>query len=145
MSKEEIVNIMRNFREAFNNKDIEKSLSLFAEDALWINPNGEFKGRKEIERYLNWAFKIIPDQKLIESGVKIIAEEDRAVYEHIMEGSYEGLKFQVLALCIWEFKGNKIQQTRTVFDRLALAKQINKSKMGKIALNSIINQMQKGL
>ncbi|GAG16343.1 unnamed protein product, partial [marine sediment metagenome] len=86
-----------------------------------------------------------PDQKVIESGVKIIAEEDRAVYEHIFEGSYEGMKYQILALCICEFKGDKIQHIRTVYDRLSLAKQVAKGKMAKMAVNSIINQMEKGL
>ena len=83
MSKEELISMMRKFKDAFNKKDLEKSLSFFAEDADWINPNGEFKGKKEIKNYFKWVFEVNTDQKIIESGVKIIAEEDKAVYEHI--------------------------------------------------------------
>ena len=145
MAKEEIISIMRNFKDAYNKKDLEESLSFFTEDADWVNPDGVFKGKEEIKSYFKWVFEIIPDQKLIESGVKIIAEEDRAVYEHILEGSYEGMKYQILALCIYEFKGDKIQHVRSAYDRLSLAKQATKGKIAKTAVNSIIKQMEKGL
>lgn len=145
MAKEEIISIMRNFKDAYNKKDLEESLSFFAEDADCVYPGGVFKGKEEIKSYFKWVFETVPDQKIIESGVKIIAEEDRAVYEHILEGSYEGMKYQILALCIYEFKGDKIQHIRTTFDRLSLAKQVAKGKMAKMAVNSIINQMEKGL
>jgi ketosteroid isomerase-like protein len=145
MAKEEIISIMRNFKDAYNKKDLEESLSFFAEDADWVNPDGVFKGKEKIKSYLKWAFEIIPDHKIIESGVKIIAEEDRAVYEHILEGSYEGMKYQILALCIYEFKGDKIKHVRSAYDRLSLAKQVAKGPIAKTAVNSIIKQMEKGL
>jgi len=145
MAKEEIIKIMRNFKDALNKKDIEESLSFFTEDADWVDPNGVFKGKEEIKKYLKWGFEVSPDQKVIESGVKIIAEEDRAVYEHILEGSYEGMKYQILALCIYEFKKDKIQHIRTVYDRLLEAKQLAKGPIAKTAVNSIINRMEKGL
>jgi len=145
MAKEEIISIMRNLKEAYNKKDIEKSLSFFTEDADWVDPNGVFKGKEEIKNYFKWIFETSPDHKSIESGVKIIAEEDRAVHEHILEGSYEGMKYQILALCIYEFKGDKIQHIRTAYDRLTQAKQLAKGKIVKTAVNSIINRMEKGL
>jgi len=145
MAKEEIIRIMRNFKDAYNKKDLEESLSFFTEDADWVNPDGVFKGKEEIKNYFKWVFETVPDQKVIESGVKIIAEEDRAVYEHILEGSYEGMKYQILALCIYEFKGDKIQHVRSAYDRLSLAKQATKGKIAKTAVNSIINRMEKGL
>jgi uncharacterized protein (TIGR02246 family) len=145
MSKEQLISMMRKFKDAYNKKDLEKTLSFFAEDADWVNPNGEFKGKEEIKNYFKWAFEINPDQKIIESGVKIIAEEDKAVYEHILEGSFEGMKYQILALCIYESKGSKFQHLRSAYDRLSLAKQLAKGPIAKTAVNSIINRMGKGL
>jgi len=145
MSKEELNNMMREFIDALNKKDLEKSLSFFAEDADWLNTEGKFKGKEELKKYLKWVFGISPDQKVIESGVKIIAEEDKAVYEHILEGSFEGIKYQVLALCIYESKGDKFQHLRTTYDRLSMAKQLAKGPVAKTAVNSIINRMEKGL
>ena len=145
MAKEEIISIMRNFKDASNKKDLEELLSFFTEDADLVGPDGVFKGKEEIKNYFKWVFETIPDYKIIESGVKIIAEEDRAVYEHILEGSYEGMKYQILALCIYEFKGDKFQHVRTTYDRLSLAKQVVKGQIAKTAVNSIIKQMEKGL
>jgi predicted ester cyclase len=145
MSKEELISMMRKFKDALNKKDLEKSLSFFAEDADWLNPDGEFKGKEELKKYLKWGFKISPDQKIIESGVKIIAEEDKAVYEHILEGSVEGMKYQILALCIYEFKGDKFQHLRSAYDRLSIAKQLAKGPIAKTAVNTIIKRMEKGL
>jgi len=145
MAKEKLIGIMRNFKDAYNKKDLEESLSFFTEDADWVNPNGVFKGKEELKKYLKWAFEVSPDEKVIESGVKIIAEEDRAVYEHILEGSFEGMKYQILALCIYEFKEDKIQHLRSTYDRLSLAKQLAKGKIAKTAVNSIIKRMEKGL
>jgi len=145
MSKEDLMSMMRKFKDALNKKNLEKSLSFFAEDADWVNPEGEFKGKEEIKKYFKWAFEINPDQKIIESGVKIIAEEDKAVYEHIIEGSVEGMKYQILALCIYESKGEKFQHIRTAYDRLSMAKQLAKGPIAKTAVNTIINRMEKGL
>ena len=145
MSKEELISTMRKFRDALNEKDLEKSLSFFTEDADWLNPDGEFKGKEELNKYLKWGFEISPDQKIIESGIKIIAEEYKAVYEHILEGSFEEMKYQILALCIYEFKGDKFQHLRSVYDRLSMAKQLAKGPIAKTAVNTIINRMEKGL
>ena len=145
MSKEELISMMRKFKDAYNKKNLEKSLSFFAEDADWVNPNGVFKGKEEIKNYFKWVFEVNTDQKIIESGVKIIAEEDKAVYEHILEGSFEGMKYQILVLCIYEFKGDKFQHLRTTYDRLSMAKQLAKGPVAKTAVNSIINRMEKGL
>jgi len=145
MAKEKLIGIMRNFKDAYNKKDLEESLSFFTEDADWVNPNGVFKGKEELKKYLKWAFEVSPDEKVIESGVKIIAEEDGAVYEHILEGSFEGMKYQILALCIYEFKEDKIQHLRSTYDRLSLAKQLAKGQIAKTAVNSIIKRMEKGL
>jgi uncharacterized protein (TIGR02246 family) len=145
MSKEELISMMRKFKDAYNKKDLEKTLSFFAEDADLVNPNGVFKGKEEIKNYFKWVFEINPDQKIIESGVKIIAEEDKAVYEHILEGSFEGMKYQILALCIYEFKKDKFQHLRSAYDRLSMAKQLAKGPIAKTAVNTIINRMEKGL
>ena len=52
MSEEKIASIMRELIESLEAADVEKSLSCFAEDGVWINPNGTFKGKEELRRYL---------------------------------------------------------------------------------------------
>jgi hypothetical protein len=67
------------------------------------------------------------------------------VYEHIIEGSVEGMKYKILALCIYESKGEKFQHIRTAYDRLSMAKQLAKGPIAKTAVNTIISRMEKGL
>jgi uncharacterized protein (TIGR02246 family) len=145
MSKEDLMSMMRKFKDAYNKKDLEKTISFFAEDAIFINPNGEFKGKEKIKNYFKWVFEINSDPKIIESGIKIIAEEDKAVYEHVLEGNIEGMKYQILALCIYESKGDKFQHVRSTYDQLSMAKQLAKGPVAKTAVNSIISRMNKGL
>jgi ketosteroid isomerase-like protein len=52
IAKEEIITIMHNFKDAYNKKDLEESLSFVTEDANWFNPSGTLRGKKEIENYL---------------------------------------------------------------------------------------------
>ena len=52
MFEERIKSIVNGFGEAFVKRDVEKMLSFFAEDAVWVSPAGTFKGKEEIERIL---------------------------------------------------------------------------------------------
>jgi ketosteroid isomerase-like protein len=40
MSEEKIVSAIRDFAEAYVKRDVEKVLSFFTEDAVWVNPVG---------------------------------------------------------------------------------------------------------
>lgn len=46
MLKEELTKLMRDFREALNNEDLEKVLSYLAQDADWIHPTANLRVRK---------------------------------------------------------------------------------------------------
>ncbi len=55
------------------------------------------------------------------------------------------MKWEVLGMCIYEFKNDKIQNLRTVYDRLAQAKQAAKGVIAKGAVTSVVNATEKGL
>lgn len=145
MSVEEIKNTMREFRKALQDRDMEKILSLFTDDGEWIAPEGTFKGKDQIKRYVTWNKQTISDLKITETGMKIVAEGDVGVYEHALSGAVEGAKWETLGLCVYEFAGDKIKSIRSVYDRLAIAKQVSKGIMAKMAVNGILNRMEKGL
>jgi limonene-1,2-epoxide hydrolase len=49
---------------------------------------------------------------------------NKALYEQIIEGvSAHGRTFEASAMSVFEFSGEKIQQYRTLFDRMTLGKQ----------------------
>jgi len=86
-----------------------------------------------------------PDLKVTETGINIMTQENNGVYEHILSGPFEGRKWEVLALCVYEFSGDKIKNVRTDYDRLSLAKQAVKWVFAKRAVSAIINTTEKGL
>jgi hypothetical protein len=56
-----------------------------------------------------------------------------------------GIKGQVPAVCIYEFKNDKIQNIRGFDDRLTIAKQGAKGPFEKMMVNMIVNNLEKGL
>ena len=145
MTEQQIKSIMRDYIKALVARDVEKTLSFFAEDATWVTPSGTFKGKGELKRYLTWENQVTPDLKVTETGIKIMVQGNTGVYEHIFLGTSEGMKWEVLAMCVYEFTGDKIQNLRTVYDRLLIAKQTARGMLAKKAVNSIVNAFEKGL
>jgi len=63
----------------------------------------------------------------------------------MISGTFQGQKWEVLAMCAYEFSNDKIKSMRTVFDRLLMAKQSARGWFATRAVNSIVNAMEKGL
>ena len=135
--------IMHGFIKALGERDIEKALSFCAEYTSWVTPEGTFNGREELRRYLTWSSRITSSIRA--TGIEAIVQGNRGAYEHVLEGTSEGIKWKVLALCVYEFENDKIRSLRTVYDRLSVAKQVAKGGMAGVAVNTIIKRMEKGL
>ncbi len=145
MPDEKILKIMRDCFGAMEKGDVEKGLSFWAEDAVWVTPAGTFKGKEEVKRYLRWMAESMQDVKITETGNGIIAQGDKAFIEHNIAGTFRGMRAEVLAMCTWEFNNGKIQRMSTVMDRLSMARQGAKGWLAKWLVNSIVKQAEKGL
>ena len=144
MADEKIPGIMRDFVKTLSEGDVEKTLSYFTEDGIWVNPNGTFKGKDELRRYLTAMSQNMQDVAVTETGNGIIVQGNKAFFEHVIAGTIEGKRAEVLAICAYEFSGDKIKETRTTYDRLLMAQQAAPW-FGKWMVNSIIKQAEKGL
>jgi ketosteroid isomerase-like protein len=151
MSEKKIESIVRDFGEAFVKRDVEKMLSFFAEDAVWVSPVGTFKGKEELKHVLTWDTQIMPTVKSRRSGIGIMIKENKAVTEDISEGEYEGKKYEVPAITVFEFSDDKIQHIRLFYDKLSIIKQVTMQYEGvtgwfaKSLVNSIVKRAEKGL
>jgi len=145
MAEEKIASIMRDVSKTLETGDVEKALSFFAEDGVWVTPNGTFKGKRELRRYLTYMAQSMRDVTVTETGNKIIAQGNKAFYEHVIAATIEGKRVEALAMCAWEFTNDKVQEVRTVYDRLLMAKQAAKGWFAKTLVNSIVKQVEKGL
>ncbi len=126
MSEEKIVSVIRDFVEAIVKQDVEKALSFLAEDVVWVQPEGIFKGKEEVKCLLAWLPKSFwySQLKIRDAGFGILVKGNKAVYEQIIEGiSAHKRTFEAPAISIFEFNGEKIKQYRTLCDRMTLGKQ----------------------
>ena len=144
MADEKIPGIMRDFVKAMEKGDVEKQLSLLTEDAVWANPNGTFKGKEELRRYLTVMSESMQDVTVTECGNGIIVQGNKAFFEHVIGGTMKGRRAEVLAMCAYEFSGDKIKEVRTTYDRLSMAQQAATG-LGKWMVNLIVKQAEKGL
>jgi uncharacterized protein (TIGR02246 family) len=145
MNDEKIASIMRDLIKSLETGDVEKTLSLFAEDGVLVNPDGTFKGKEELRRYLANSAQSMRDMTVTETGNKIIVQGNKAFYEHVIAATIEGKRAEGLAMCAYEFTNDKIQEVRTVYDRLLMAKQAAKGWFARTLVNLIVKQAEKGL
>ena len=145
MNDEKIASIMRDFIKSLETGDVEKMLAFFTEDGVMVNPDGTFKGKEELRRYLTNSSQTMQDVSVTETGNKIIVQGNKAFYEHFISVTIEGKRAEGLAMCAYEFTNDKIQEVRTVYDRLLLAKQAAKGWIAGTLVNLIVKQAEKGL
>ncbi len=145
MAEEKLPSIMRKFAKTMEDGDVEKTLDFFAEDGVWVTPFGTAKGKAEIRRHTAWMYDQMKDIKVKECGNGIIAQGNKAFFEHEISGTMQGKKAAVLAICAYEFAGDKIKETRTTYDRLSMAQQAVTGWLPKMMLNMIVKQSEKGL
>ena len=147
MSEEKIVSVIRDFAEAYVNRDVEKMLSFLTDDVVRISPEGTFKGKDEVKHYLTWDAQTTPEIKLREAGFGIIVKGNKAAWEWVYEGfTHDGRSWrEILGITTYEFNGEKIQRYSEYYDRLSMAKQVAKGRFEKTIVGTIVNRWEKGL
>ncbi len=146
MPEEKIEGVIRAWGAALETKDVEKALSFVADDAVWMNDEGTFKGREEWKRYSTWLAKRLGETKFKDTGIGVMVKGNKAVWQFTLEGkTLDGMKFEVPSVCLYEFENEKIFQHATISDRLTFAKQVAKGAVQKRIVNSMVNAAEKGL
>jgi len=144
MSEGNIESIIRDFREAIEKGNVEKTLSFLTEDVVWVVPEGTFRGKEEVKRLLNW-WAQVSKTRFKDTGIGIMVKGNKAVYEYVVEAESREGKYETLGICIYEFKNEKIQSHRVLYDRLSAAKQSAKGVVAQRVVNTVVNRWEKGL
>ena len=146
VSEEKIESLIRGWRAAIEKAEVEKALSFVAEDVVWINNEGTFKGKEEWKRYLTWMVKVNRDLKFQDAGIGVMTKGNKAVSQFTIEAkTSDGMKYEVPGVCLYEFKNEKIQQHWSVSDRLSVAKQAAKGTFAKRVVGAVVKGCEKGL
>lgn len=143
MTDQQIKDAIRGFLKSMTAGDVKGALSFVAEDAVWVSPQGTFKGTDQIGKALTW-LSSMKDYKVTETGVGIITQGDMGVIEHKLSGIYNGMKWESPAVCIYEFKNGKIASMRAFYDVLSQSQQVTKG-IAKWVVNMVVNGSRKGL
>ena len=145
MSEKDIESIVKDLVESLEKKDTEKALTFFTDDAIWYTPQGTFKGKNEIKRYIVWMTKVLEDLKFNLDGVGILVQGNKAIHQSTYEGKFKGIKVKTANICTYEFSGDKIKNHWTINDRLSIAKQSATGPIAKKAVNTIVAKSEEGL
>ena len=151
MWEKDVEDAVRGFGEAFVARDVERMLSFFADDAVWVSPVGVFRGRDGLRRVLTWDVQVAPWVKARRFGIDILVKGNRAVSESVFEGVYEGKRFEMSSVTVFEFAGDKIRHIRLYYDKLSITKQVVMQYKGvsgwfaKRLVNLIVGRAEKGL
>ena len=144
MTDQQIRDAIRGFLKAITEGEVKKALTFLAEDAVWTAPQGTFKGVAQIEKLVTWTVSVSKDNKVLENGIGIITQGDTGVIEHKLSGMYNGMKWEVPAVCIYEFKNGKMTNIRGFYDTLSQAQQASKG-FNRWVANAVAKGSRKGL
>jgi limonene-1,2-epoxide hydrolase len=143
MSDENMAGVMRSFVQAMAAGDSAKAVSYVTDDAVYITPMGTFRGKTAIRGSIEGMARNMQNMAVKECGNGIIAQGNKAFFEHMLSGTFQGNNFEFLAMCAYEFDGDKIKNMRSTYDRLTVAQQSVKSWPASSFINMIAKQTQK--
>ena len=140
--------VIQDYQEAINKKDLDKAMSLVADDVIAVVPEGTLKGKAANRRYFEWVLKVpaenkITDNRFVETA--IYAQGNVVTFEYSVEGTTKKGKMSVPAVAVAEIKDGKLFRVHNYYDRLAMAKQMASGVVATRTINAVISQMEKGL
>jgi ketosteroid isomerase-like protein len=140
------------FREAYDARDIDAAVELFAEDADWTLGPGTFTGKEALRRVLEWDVGLSPASRSRESGIGMLVKGNVAVTERVVEQTAEGIPFVCPLISVFELnEDGKIQHLRSFYDKLAIIQQVAREYPGvkgwflRRIVNILVAEGEKGL
>ena len=142
MSIETNRKIASDFHAALNNRDVDKAMSMFADDASWIvMPGATMYNKQEIRNYLEKAMKNFP-KFVVKDIHPPVVSGDMLTHEYIHEvRTRDGQEGQVPAVVVMELKNGKITQIRYYIDKLEAARQMATGFVTKRVVSSVVKQV----
>lgn len=145
MAEKENEDVIRDLVASLERKDIGGVLSCFTDDATWFTPQGIFRGKEEIKRYLDWLGNSLSDIRFTYEGVGILVQGNKGVHQSIYGATYKGIKFSVDNICTYEFSGKKIKNHWIINNMLSLTQQAATGPIARKVVNMIIAKTEQGL
>jgi predicted ester cyclase len=145
MPDQGIKNIIRGFLQVLLDEDADQVLQYVTDNVIWSSPDSTLSGKAGLKKYVEWLREANPEVGIKESGLGIIVNGDKAFTEQILSGVHNGRRWETLAICAYEFSGEKIKAIRTVYDRLFIARQVSRGLIVKKAMKKVTGAFSRGL
>ena len=144
--------VVQQFRRAYVDRNVDKMMECFADDAVVIVGVGTFRGPREIRRFLAWDVGLSPSMESRDVGIGLLIAGSVAVQESVIDATYEGIGYQHPVATMYEIDGTgKIGRLASYYDKLAINQQIAAKYPGgrgwifRKMVDTLVSQGRKGL
>jgi len=143
LSVEESGTIASDLHTALNNRDLDRAMSLFADDAsLIVMPGGTCYTKDQIRKYFEKSLNNC-EKFILKDIHPPVVSGDMLTHEYIHEiKTRDGREGQVPAVVVMELRNGKITQIRYYIDKLEAAKQMAKGAVAKLAVASVAKEVE---
>ncbi len=143
MSVEENRRILSDLHLAINNRDLDRAMALFANDASWIvMPGGTCYTKEEIRKYLEKTLKTYESFTVRDIHPPVVSGEmatHEFVYDVKLKSGPEG---SVPSVVVAEFRNGQITQIRNYVDKLEAVKQLARGPVAKRVVATVAKQAE---
>ena len=120
-----LVELVGRYREAYQSRDLEQMMDLFADEAEVVWAAGSFRGKDAIRRVLEWDFESSPTATVRDVGIGITTVGRTAVWERVADLTAEGIPFVEQGVMVIEVDEYcRIRSLRSYYDKLGILHQI---------------------
>ena len=122
---EELARRAEEFRSASEDRDVERMLALFADDAEATMAPGTFRGKAAIRKLFEWEVRLSPVATSKDTGLGMVVVGQSVVWERQVSETAEGVSYTTDAVTILGFDDSGlIRRYRSYYDKLAVMEQI---------------------
>lgn len=149
--EDEIRHKVEEYLAAYEARDVDRLLALFADDAEVTVAPGTFRG-DAIRKLYEWDAELSPTALVRDSGIGVVVSGRTAVCEHAISLTYRGTHYEEQAAKVFEFDGAaKIRRLHSYYDKLGVLEQIAAGYPGiqgrvfRLLIGYLVAQGRKGL
>lgn len=126
--------------------DLKKIDELIAPDVVFESAYGIFHGLEEFKRYLTWTNQRIRDMELVKTGVGMMGEGNRVVFEGSLIGKmYEiEIRTPIFISIIFDEIG-RAKRIHQLMDRLSFPQQVATQEPYKSKVKDLVDTVQRGI
>lgn len=152
LTEESIRERAERYRTAYEARDVDGIVKLFADDAVISLAPGTFAGKDGVRAVYDWDVRIAPSVKVRLTGIGLLVKGTTAVREAVFEATYDGVRYEYPCVTVLEFEEDgTIRSSRSYYDKLGIEQRIARRLPGikgfllRAMVNFLVAQGERGL